>query len=206
MGKTMKSKFLAYLAILPFISLSYTISAEEIETTTPNPGSGFNSTDGYGHTDASKAFEQLLDITLPNAPILGENLWALDNLNVPEVWNGTSSFSGTKGTGSTIAVIDTGVDLDHPEFTGRITAGYDFVDNDSIADDGDGHGTHVAGIVASMENGEGTVGVAPDAKVMSIKFFGNGVWTSTKVLNSYVYARVIFPRFPDGADASVFKS
>ena len=39
-----------------------------------------------------------------------------------------------------------------------------------------------------MENGEGTVGVAPDSKVMSIKFHGGSKWTSTKVLNSYVYA------------------
>ena len=160
---------------------TYTISAEEIETTTPNPGSGFNSTDGYGHTDASKAFEQLLDITFPNAPILGENLWALDNLNVPEVWNGTSSFSGTKGTGSTIAVIDTGVDLDHPEFTGRITAGYDFVDNDSIADDGDGHGTHVAGTIAgSHDDGRGISGVAPESTIMPIRVLGDDGtgWTS----------------------------
>ena len=160
---------------------TYTISAEEIETTTPNPGSGFDTTDGYGHIDASRAFEQLLDIDLPNAPIQGGNLWALDNLNVPEVWNGNSSFIGTKGTGSTIAVIDTGVDLDHPEFTGRITAGYDFVDNDSIADDGDGHGTHVAGTIAGSHNdGRGISGVAPESNIMPIRVLGDDGtgWTS----------------------------
>ena len=69
--------------------------------------------------------------------------------------------------------------------------GWDFARNDNDPapnNSSEKHGTHVAGIVASMENGEGTVGVAPDAKVMSIKFYGSGIWTSTTILNSYVYA------------------
>ena len=152
----------------------YTISAELISATTPDTGTGFSSIDGYGRTDASRVFEQLLDINLPDAPVQGGNLWGLDNLNVPEVWNGTTGFSGTKGAGSTIAVVDTGVDLDHPEFTDRITAGYDFVDNDSIADDGEGHGTHVAGTIAgSHDDGIGISGVAPESQIMPIRVLDN---------------------------------
>ena len=51
------------------------------------------------------------------------------------------------------------------------------------------HGTHVSGIIAAVENGEGTVGVAPDSKLMVLKFYGLAVdWSSTMVLDSYVYA------------------
>ena len=69
--------------------------------------------------------------------------------------------------------------------------GWDFSENDrdpmpySVRDY---HGSHVAGIVASKEDGEGTVGVAPGSKIMSLRFFGSGKWTSSVILNSYVYA------------------
>ena len=160
---------------------TYSISAQENTSTAPNPGPGFNPIDGYGHVDASKTFEQLLNINLPNAASLGGNLWGLDNINAPDVWNGSSEFSGTKGAGATVAVIDTGVDLSHPEFEQRIVSGYDFVDNDSIADDGQGHGTHVAGTIAgSHGDGVGISGVAPESKIMPIRVLGDDGrgWTS----------------------------
>ena len=160
---------------------TYSISAKETANSTPNPGSGFNSTDGYGHVDASRTFEQLLNISLPDAPTQGGNLWGLDNINAPDIWTSSSEFSGTKGASATVAVIDTGVDLDHPEFTDRITAGYDFVDNDSIADDGQGHGTHVAGTIAgSHDDGTGISGVAPESQIMPIRVLDNNGygWTS----------------------------
>ena len=111
---------------------------------------------------------------MPNSPSLGGNLWALDNTNVPEVWAGGSGFAGVKGAGVTIAVIDTGVDLDHPEFSGRIVAGYDFVDGDAIPDDTDGHGTHIAGTIAARDDDNiGISGVAPAANIMPIRVLGD---------------------------------
>ena len=149
---------------------SYTLSAIEL----PAPEAGFSSTDGWGEVSASSAFEQLLDIDLPSAGNLGGNYWGLDNINAPEVWAGSGNFSGVTGEGVTVAVIDTGVDLDHAEFQGRMTAGYDFVDNDTIADDGNGHGTHVAGTIAGDDNdGFGISGVAPDALIMPIRVLDN---------------------------------
>ena len=154
----------------------YNIGATELRA--PDPG--FSSGDGYGHVNAQRAFEQLLGISLNSVDALGDNLWGLDNVNAPEVWSGSGDFAGVTGDGTTIAVIDTGVDLDHPEFSGRIVGGYDFVDGDSIADDGNGHGTHVAGTIAAANDGNGITGVAYDADIMPLRVLNNDGygWTS----------------------------
>ena len=155
---------------------SYLVSSAEI----PPPPPGYSFEDGYGHVSASRAFEELLSISLTDVPSLGGNLWGLDNVGAPEVWAGGENFDGVSGAGVTVAVIDTGVDLDHPEFQGRLVPGYDFVDDDNEADDGNSHGTHVAGTIAGASDGAGITGVAPDAKIMPIRVLddeGYG-WTS----------------------------
>ena len=144
---------------------TYSIAADEADALPP----GYNPEDGFGHVDAKRSFEKLLGITLDEAAELGGDLWGLDNIGAPEVWTGSNGFSGATGSGTVIAVIDTGVDLDHPEFQDRITQGFDFVDYDNIADDGEGHGTHVAGTIAGADDGEGITGVAPDASIMPIR-------------------------------------
>jgi subtilisin family serine protease len=69
-----------------------------------------------------------------------------------------------------IAVIDSGINADHPEFAGRLVAGYDFVNNDTVPEDTSGHGTHVAGVIAAaLDNGEGMAGVCPNCRIMPIK-------------------------------------
>jgi subtilisin family serine protease len=98
--------------------------------------------------------------------------WGLDLVNAPEAWP-TST-----GVGAVVAVIDTGVQLDHPDLGGRLVEGFDFVgndpiesgDEDSTPSDGNGHGTHVTGIVAAnRDNDEGIAGVAPGARIMPIR-------------------------------------
>ena len=162
------------------VSIPY-IDNGEPAAPSPAPATGFSSLDGYGRVNASAAFEDLLGINLPDVPSLGGNFWGLDNTNVPEVWAGGNEFAGVKGAGVTIAVIDTGVDLDHPEFSGRIVAGYDFVDGDAIPDDIDGHGTHIAGTIAGRDDdNSGISGVAPAANIMPVRVLsdtGRG-WTS----------------------------
>ena len=155
---------------------NYLLQSTEIAPANPN----FNRTDGFGHVDAQKAFEQLLDTQLSSVAPLGGNLWSVDNVNAPEIWAGGDGFSGSTGEGITIAVIDSGVDLDHPEFSGRIVPGYDFVDGDPYADDENGHGTHVAGTIAAANDGNGITGIAHEAKIMPLRVLnrdGYG-WTS----------------------------
>ncbi|MGW1775090.1 S8 family serine peptidase [Streptomyces sp. NPDC002104] len=83
------------------------------------------------------------------------------------------------GKGVTVAVIDTGVDYTHPDLGGgfgeghKVVGGWDFVDNDANPMDDNGHGTHVAGIVAGRAAAAGGVtGAAPDAELLAYKVLG----------------------------------
>ncbi|MEV4279493.1 S8 family serine peptidase [Actinoplanes xinjiangensis] len=105
-----------------------------------------------------------------------EYQWDLDKMSVPEAWEHST------GTDVVVAVIDTGVDGNHPDLAGNVLTGYDAIDDTEGGDsDGNGHGTHVAGTVAAVTgNGEGIAGVAPDARILPVKVLdadGTG-WTS----------------------------
>ncbi|KUK76785.1 MAG: Subtilisin, partial [candidate division WS6 bacterium 34_10] len=73
--------------------------------------------------------------------------WGVVRIGADKVWESSS------GTGVKVAIIDTGIQTTHPDLSANIAAGYDFVNNDTSAMDDNGHGTHVAGIVASTMNG-----------------------------------------------------
>jgi subtilisin family serine protease len=91
--------------------------------------------------------------------------YGLTHVKAVDAWN---VITGSQQI--VIAVIDTGVKLDHPEFAGRLVAGYDFVNDDELADDDMGHGTHVAGIIAAaLNNGQGVAGVCPNCRLMPVK-------------------------------------
>ena len=148
---------------------AYIVSANEA----PLPPSGYNSSNGYGQINIQRAFEQHLNISLAAADDLGGDYWTLDNIYAPEVWRQSEGFAGATGQGVVVAVIDTGVDLDHREFAGRIVQGYDFVDNDVFADDGNGHGTHVAGTIAGAYDDFGVTGVAFNSQIMPVRVLGS---------------------------------
>jgi len=95
----------------------------------------------------------------------------------------------TTGAGVTIAIIDTGVDLTHPDLAANVIAGYDYVDYDAIPQDGNGHGTNVAGIAAAALNGIVVSGVAPSAKILPVRVlddYGSGY--TSDVANGIIYA------------------
>jgi subtilisin family serine protease len=95
---------------------------------------------------------------------LRSHQWGLDLIHAD------AAHPVSTGAGATVAVIDTGIDAAHPDLAGRIVAGYDFVDNDSTPQDGNGHGTHVSGIVAAdAGNGIGVDSVAPGASIMPVR-------------------------------------
>ncbi|MCZ7569168.1 MAG: S8 family serine peptidase [Ardenticatenaceae bacterium] len=108
----------------------------------------------------------------PNDPYFLPYQWNLNQIAAPQAW------AYSLGAGKTVAVIDTGIDLDHPEFAGQVLSGRDFVNADTTPEDQNGHGTHVAGIAAARtDNGVGVAGVAWDARVRPVKVLdasGNG--------------------------------
>ncbi|MDP8961019.1 MAG: S8 family serine peptidase [Actinomycetota bacterium] len=97
--------------------------------------------------------------------------WGLHRIRVPEAW------SVTQGEGVMVAVLDTGVDLNHPDLVEALARrpdgsvlGYDFVEGDDDPTDEHGHGTMVAGIIAARTaNGTGVASVAPRAQIMPVR-------------------------------------
>ena len=88
--------------------------------------------------------------------------WGLDRI-------GESAARGT-GEGVVVAVVDTGVDLQHVDLRDRLLPGIDIVGHDSDPQDENGHGTHVAGIIgADADNGVGVAGVAPGVKLLPVR-------------------------------------
>ena len=84
-----------------------------------------------------------------------------------------NAWDVTRGAGAVIAIVDTGVDVTHPDLAGNALAGFDFVADDSNPDDENSpvyHGTHVAGTAAATDNnGIGIAGVAPDARILPVR-------------------------------------
>lgn len=91
--------------------------------------------------------------------------WAASLYGLPSVWQ------ETKGKGIKVAVLDTGVDPDHPDLADAITATKDFT-GDGIEDE-NGHGTHCAGIIGARLNDIGFVGVAPECELLIGKVLAN---------------------------------
>lgn len=89
--------------------------------------------------------------------------WGVSRIGADKIWDTAT------GIGVTVAVIDTGVEITHPDLQGKVGRGYDFVNDKESAEDDNGHGTHVAGIVIAARNNTGTVGVSHGASVMPVK-------------------------------------
>src|SRR4029079_13800433 len=88
----------------------------------------------------------------------------LDLIDAPDGWNMSRGDAETD-----VAVVDSGVSPTHPDLAGRLLPGYNAVDGSDNASDVDGHGTHVAGIIAAQDNGVGTVGVAMGTMILPVR-------------------------------------
>jgi subtilisin family serine protease len=104
----------------------------------------------------------------PGPDPLRSEQWALDTLHLRD------ATTASAGCGTTIAVVDSGVDLDHPDLRDHLVPGIDLVDGDDEPDDENGHGTHVAGIAAAAtDNSIGIAGAAPCARIMPVRVLGS---------------------------------
>ena len=106
-------------------------------------------------------------------------------------WGITRIGGSADGTGKTAWIIDTGIDMDHPDLTVDQTRGKNFISLTAKPDDDNGHGTHCAGIVAAKNNNLGVVGVAAGATVVPIKVLnrrGSGAYSAIIAGVDYVAA------------------
>lgn len=98
----------------------------------------------------------------------------------------------SRGAGVQIAVIDTGVNYDHPDLKGQIIARRNFVDGDETTFQQDTHGTEVSGVIAAVaDNGIGIVGIAPEARIMALKACWQAGSGSSAVCNSFTLAQAL---------------
>lgn len=132
--------------------------------------------------------------------------WHYFLINLPQAWGVTTGSAGV-----IVAVVDSGVLLNHPDLQGRLTAGFDFIRNPGLSADGDGidsnpddpgdrspggstfHGTHVAGtIAAATNNAQGVAGVTQATQIMPLRALGiGGLGTEYDVLQAVRYAAAL---------------
>ena len=120
----------------------------------------------------------------PNDPGLAQQ-WAWNRIKAFDAWNTTQGSSGV-----VVAVVDTGIQRSHPDLNAKIVAGYDYVQGDTAADDGNGHGTHVGGTAAAeTNNSTGGAGTCPNCKLMPVRVLdNNGSGTLVNVANGINFA------------------
>lgn len=114
---------------------------------------------------------------------LYDQLWGLRRIGAEAAWE------HSRGAGVVIAVVDTGIDLEHPDLKDQLVPGMTVV-GQGDPDDEHGHGSLIAGIAAaSSGNGEGISGVAPEAKILPIRVFDSaGSATSSRVARAIRFA------------------
>lgn len=106
-------------------------------------------------------------------------------------WGITRVGGGQTGATGRALVLDSGVDLDHPDLNVNVGLSANFT-RDKNADDGNGHGTHVAGTIAAIDNDIGVIGVAPGVEVVGIKVLDRrGSGSTSGVIAGIEYAASI---------------
>ncbi|WP_301170563.1 S8 family peptidase [Brevibacillus nitrificans] len=110
----------------------------------------------------------LLPNRTPNDPYYTEYQWNLPLIGMEQSWDVSEGSSDV-----IVAVVDTGVDMEHPEFEGKLVEGYNVLDGSNKPQDDNGHGTHVSGVIAAKTNNkDGIAGMTWKSKLMPIKAIG----------------------------------
>jgi subtilisin family serine protease len=128
--------------------------------------------------------------TLPQSVVEEKaSSWGVNKIGALSVWGAYDA----RGSGAKVAVLDTGVDPDHPDLKGKVSDWAEF-DADgfevpgSTAHDSDQHGTHCAGIIAGGNASGSWIGVAPDAKIAGVLVLKKGVGTDAQILAGIQWA------------------
>jgi hypothetical protein len=183
-----------YVTVAPWrtATSSYVISLTASSGSSPPTTGGSNNSTPVASPPSNSPSNSSPTVT-PLADVAyygGSGEWNVNAINAPESW-----AAGYDGDGVVVAVIDTGVTWNHPDLSTQIWVnmdevagngidddrngyiddirGWDFVARDADPSDGNGHGTHVAGIIAADADGQGATGVAPGAKIMPVRVLGN---------------------------------
>jgi subtilisin family serine protease len=137
----------------------------------PGGGDGGGNTGGGGDTAiGDPGTPPVTDPPVTNPPVTDPPVGSTQE--VP--WGVTSVGGPVDGTGKVCWIVDTGIDLINPDLNVDVSRSKNFVaDGSTSANDGNGHGTHCAGIIAAKNNSIGVVGVAPNATVVSIRVLDN---------------------------------
>jgi len=112
--------------------------------------------------------------------------WDMTAIDAAGAWD-----AGYTGEGVRVAVLDTGIDTAHRDLEPNINFALStsFVDEEPTIEDGHGHGTNVAGIIAAADNGEGVIGVAPNAEIVALKVLSaTGSGAFSWMLDAILYA------------------
>lgn len=123
--------------------------------------------------------------TAPNDALYSKYQWNLPSIKAEAGWTVSTGDEGV-----VIAVLDTGIQSNHPDLKGRTVKGMNIVNKDAAPNDDVGHGTHVAGIIgASVNNGEGVAGVSWFNKIMPVKVLDNsGAGSTYSVAQGIIWA------------------
>ncbi len=120
---------------------------------------------------------------LPNDPELNKQ-WYIDKTRTQEAWEISAGESSVM-----IAIIDSGVDINHPDLAGKVVGRYNAADNSDNVTDTIGHGTHVAGIAAgALNNGTGIAGIGGNVSIMAVKASNTDVFYDDDIAEGIYWA------------------
>ncbi|MEB3188501.1 MAG: S8 family peptidase [bacterium] len=125
----------------------------------------------------------LADEVVVNDPKRGDQ-YALDKVNANRAWDVTRGSEQV-----VIGIVDSGVDLAHPDLKAKLLPGYSSVEPGKLPKDDMGHGTHVAGIAAaSTDNGEGVAGLASNCKILPVRVLGARAGSAATIAEGLIWA------------------
>lgn len=157
------------------------VNVTAIET----PSNTWSNKSGWGGIDALAAINSVTNQHLADVKADASTPWGLDKANINDAWS-----YGYTGKGVTIALIDTGINLQNADLTQNLSKwNWNFVSNNSDVSDDNGHGTFVASEMIAANNGIGLTGAAYDAELMVLKALGsNGSGYASTIEQAMMYA------------------